>query len=225
MKASNAALSVVCILVASHLFASDVRIRSFNALPRSLGPMQQGPIPSGSNPQSYHAPANLGGVPYRPLGSQSPSRSAYVPEAWHFRIVDGQLYNIILSSNWHDLWEWTGTPFGQFRVSSKGYDSVIGNWVAVDCFKMDVQTGDHNLLKTVLVKNCGHPENLAVGESFSANSRVMLVGNVETYDGRKLEVYDSGLPNTPENRAALHPSLKTNLPPARTSTATTRGLN
>lgn len=125
----------------------------------------------------------LGGAgrsaPERPL----PPDPKYKPQPEDFRIADGKLYNILVSTNWNT---WISGP--EMRVRQVLTNGVI--------FHLIERGG------TCLVKN--YPGLLTQGQTIKAYLRVMRAG-VFQYAGETIPAYDFGLANTPENRKTLKP--------------------
>ena len=114
-----------------------------------------------------------------------PNSSGYTPKATDMRIVEGKMYNRVLSTNWVTL-PTAGATLQVVDVTSGG--------VVV---KTSAKTGEEMVIKH-------HPEEkkLAKGKTIASPFRAMPVADVK-YGDQTVAAYDCGLPNTAENRKTL----------------------
>lgn len=109
----------------------------------------------------------------------------YFPNATDMRIVDGKMFNRVLSTNWTTL-PAQGTTLEVLEVATNG--------VVLQARKSD-GTGEK-----ILVKH--FPGSPAKGKAMTTPLRAMPVASVK-YGAETLTAYDCGLPNTRENRKTL----------------------
>jgi hypothetical protein len=119
------------------------------------------------------------------FASAQPTPGGYTPKAADMRIVEGKMYNRVLSTNWVTL------PAA--GVTLQVVDVVEGGLVV----KASATTGEQMVIKH-------HPEEkkLAKGATITTPFRAMPVAGIK-YGQQTVAAYDCGLPNTPENRKAL----------------------
>jgi hypothetical protein len=111
----------------------------------------------------------------------------YVPNKSDMRIVDGKMYNRVLSTNWATLPQ----PGATLEVVE-----VVTNGVVLQS-RMDGKAG-----QKLLVKNYPAAKTLTKGNVIMTPFRALEVGEVK-YGGGMVTTYDCGLADTKENRKTL----------------------
>jgi hypothetical protein len=111
----------------------------------------------------------------------------YVPNGADMRIVDGKMYNRVLSTNWTTLPE-AGAALEVVEVNADG--------VVAQSRKDDVPGGK------LLLRHYPSETKLTKGETLKTSFRAMQVASVK-YADETVPAYDCGLPNTAENRKTL----------------------
>ena len=114
----------------------------------------------------------------------------YTPKPEDFRILDGKLYNAVLSMAWTRLPKHSG--------SLKVYE-IIPQGVIVQPILPAIDGAKY------LIKN--HPEQKTLTTGKWIGAMDVFRRGVFTYGLDTMEVYDWGLPNTPENRKTLTNSV------------------
>src|SRR5580704_4059654 len=111
----------------------------------------------------------------------------YTPKSADMRIVEGKMYNRVLSTNWTTLPS-AGTTLEVL--------AVIPDGAFVQSHK-DGKAGDK-----LMIKHCPDSNKLAKGQTITNPFRAMQVADVKFENGT-VAAYDCGVANTKENRKAL----------------------
>jgi len=118
------------------------------------------------------------------LGAAAQTNS-YVPKGTDMRIVEGKMYNRVLSTNWVTL------PAA--GATLEVVDVVSGGVVV----KTTANSGEE-----MIIKHYPEEKKLAKGKTITTSFRAMPV-TAAKYGEQTVATYDCGLPNTAENRKTL----------------------
>lgn len=113
------------------------------------------------------------------------------PKPADFRVVNGELYNTLRSTNWM-------TVKGNVRgVASAG--------TPVKVYEVTQPEPTRPMFgQSVVIKNIPNKDKLVEGSPVVC--RMMIVGTVQ-HEGKQVLLCDYGLPNTQENRKGVNPAV------------------
>jgi hypothetical protein len=125
------------------------------------------------------------------LGAQGQTNTShYVSKAADMRIVEGTMYNRVLSTNWVTLPSAGGT-LQVVEVSPEGIVALL------------TYAKSGAIEETLVIKHHPEEKKVAKGSAITTPFRAMRVADVK-YGNGKVAAYDCGLANTKENRKALN---------------------
>jgi hypothetical protein len=129
----------------------------------------------------------------------------YKPKPEDYRIVNGKLYNLVLSTNFVTLNKISGEHGPKWSYSQGGLQVVNVLQAGVVMRHYSFNIGNKGYGSTIIVTNLPDAAGLVTGKYYPRPFRAMRRGVYKwasTEGIFDIAAYDYGIPNTPENRKA-----------------------